>query len=508
MEKENIFAGCGKIVTKDLYIHRRELEQALLGRVSKNNHGSVSIVGMPRMGKSSLVYNTIVAHADDFYKENIIVVNIQMDTFSNPVFFLKNLADSVYDMLDEYNNADIKIQRKYEKVKESAIEDGVVKKIQVFFRTLLKEGKRVICVIDEFDHARKLFEKFPEGFSILRELAYQPDTDVTFIFVSRRMITELESISDISTLANILGNPIYVPCYSEDEIGSYYTRNEKYGITLDIQEKADVLKLTGSQPYWMDLLFKNYIKKINENNTLMGTFDNISGTLYDEYDGMLAILKEQKLENKLYQIIFGPADDYTFSDVQKLMDYGIIKIINDKATIFSEKLYDYMKLCSQSVNFYPLWNETEHLLRRMLKSCLEKKHGQMWESKLEEYQSINIKTDKCKTIGAYITEAIGLKSKVSTQPRVYKKNMNFTVVEGLTTAGIFSIFNYEVFYKDIIKDKTEFDRIARHICKARNPYQHNNDDFLDHDFKEQTKIYCKFLNKKITDWLQKNFSKR
>ena len=50
---QNIFAGYGKIVTGDLYIHRKALETELCNRtINYETYGSVSVVGMQRMGKS------------------------------------------------------------------------------------------------------------------------------------------------------------------------------------------------------------------------------------------------------------------------------------------------------------------------------------------------------------------------------------------------------------------------------------------------------------------------
>ena len=155
---------------------------------------------------------------------------------------------------------------------------------------------------------------------------------------------------------------------------------------------------------------------------------------------------------------------------------------------------------SKSVNFYPLWNETEHKLRFMLKSCLNSKYGENWEQQLDSYKDSNTEIDNCKTLGSYISDAILNKNRVKKQPKIYNAVMTYTIVEGLTTSGIFVLYKYEPFYEHIIKDIKEFDRIARHLCRARNPYQHNTDDFLTPDFKEQTKIYCKMIKKKIEEW--------
>lgn len=495
---ENIFAGYGKIVTDNLYIHRKYLEAELCNRtINYDTYGSVSVVGMQRMGKSSLVYNTIIKKAEDYYEKGIIIINCSMNSFATPESFFKGIVDAVYEVLEDYNDIDDKMERRYNKVIDASLKDGCVKNIQSFFKLLLKSGKRVICVIDEFDYSRKLFGNFNEGFNILRELAYQPETNVTFIFVSRRMVTELESSADISTLANILGKPIYVKGYSEEELNDYYLRGEKYGISLSDEEKKQVMDITGAQPYWLDILMYHYVENSSENREFENLFNENSGVLYNEFERLMALLNEQHLLNKLYQIVIGPAYDYTRADVQKLYDYGIIGIENGQAILQSKKLFEYMKMKEGMFDFYPLWNKTERRMRNLLKFKLKEKYGEIWEDKI---QSLYI-SPECHpmSLGRYLTDAAALQKIVAKQKDLYIQNASYSIIEALTTAGLFTFYlkEYTLFQSILGMDKNEFSKITGHLTRARNPYQHNNDDLIDPAFKNLTKGYCELLNKKI-----------
>jgi len=302
---QNIFAGYGKIVTGELYIHRESLEKELKNRtLNYDVYGSVSIVGMQRMGKSSLVYNTLISEAEHYYSKGIIIVSCSMNNFATPESFFKGMIDIIYEEFENHEDIDMKIERKYNKIRELQLEDGGIKNIQSFFKLIKKLGKRVILVIDEFDHSRKLFDKYPEGFNVLRELAYQPETNVTFIFVSRRMITELESVAEISTLANILGKPIYVKNYSDNELIEYFNRNKNYGIEISEEDKLKIVNITGAQPYWMDILMYHYIEAKDSKKDFESIFNETNGVLYSEYERFMILLDEQHLLNKLYQIVF------------------------------------------------------------------------------------------------------------------------------------------------------------------------------------------------------------
>lgn len=495
---ENIFAGYGKIVTGDLYIHRKRLETELCNRtINYETYGSVNVVGMQRMGKSSLVYNAIIKNEEEYYEKGIIVANCSMNNYANPESFFKGIVDAVYEVLEEHDDIDVKTERKYNKVVEASLEEGCVKSIQSFFKYLLKSGRRAICVIDEFDHSRKLFADFSEGFNILRQLTYQPETDVTFIFVSRRMVTELESTAGISNLANILGKPIYVKGYDGEELKKYYLRNEEYGIVISDDDKEKVMEITGAQPYWLDILMYHYVESAVENRTFENLFNENCGVLYNEYERLMSLLDEQHLLDKLYQIVIGPACDYTKADVQKLYDYGIIGIENEQATLQSKKLLEYMRMKEGTFDFYPLWNKTERRMRNLLKYKLKEKYGETWENQIKELYI----TPGCHhmSLGGYLTAAMDLQNKVANQKDLYIQNASYSIIEALTTAGLFAFYvkEYALFQTTLGMDKNEFSKITAHLTKARNPYQHNNDDLIDPAFKNLTKGYCELLNKKI-----------
>ena len=86
------------------------------------------------MGKSSLVYNTIVNKSEEYYDKGIVIVNCSMNSFATPESFFKGIVDAVYETLEEHDDLDAKIERRYNKVVEASLEEGCVKNIQKFFQ--------------------------------------------------------------------------------------------------------------------------------------------------------------------------------------------------------------------------------------------------------------------------------------------------------------------------------------------------------------------------------------
>ena len=561
---ENRFANVGNVMVGEAYIHRKELEDRLLKRTvtdDDNNYGSVNLVGLQRMGKSSLVYNTLAleAKAEEYYEKNIIIAQLSANTTSSADIFFKDLADAIYEVIDDHDDVDDRLKRYYEEFKSENIVDSGSSNLRRFFKRIKKAGKRVVCIIDEFDNCANIFEKFPAGFAILRQLAYEPETHVAFVFVSRRLAEELESKCEgISPFHNIL-EYIYVKGFSDEEMKDYYISCEKSGVKLNDEEKKTLMSITGGQPYWADILLKEYKDaKDNGENTDLGTiFNEKIDRIYKEYEHMLDLLKEQGqtrprkplgegehtldlledhgLKSKLYQLVFGPMDDCTKADIQTLYNYGVITD-NKKCTLISEKLYEYMKMKEREVKFYPLWHETETGLRKILKSKLKNTYKPDWETEvlnnylltdpegimetLKKYFLLSDKkSDSCNYRDTTYTRKQYLLSSDLSDAQGQKKNLEnaknydtvkldaeITILEAIYTKGLFLLCEFE--YKKLQMDKIfgdldKFIEKADHLKYARNTYQHNNDILLTEEYKKKTKEYCQELCDKMREYEKK-----
>lgn len=537
---ENRFANVGNVMVGEAYIRRKELEERLLERTVKyDDCGSVNLVGLQRMGKSSLVHNVFVTKKDKYYEKNIVIAQISANTVTSPDMFFKQLTEAVYEVIDEYDDIDDRLKRYYEEFKSENIVDSGSSNLRRFFKRIKKAGKRVVCIIDEFDNCANIFEKFPAGFAILRQLAYEPETHVAFVFVSRRLAEELESKCEgISPFHNIL-EYIYVKGFSDEEMDDYYISCKRSGLELSDEEKKTLISITGRQPFWSDILLKEYkkAKDNGENADLETIFNEKIDIIYKEYEHTLDLLEDQGLKNKLYQLVFGPMDDCTKADIQTLYNYGII-VDKEKCTLISEKLYEYMKMQEMNVNFYPLWHETETGLRKILKLKLDEKYKPDWEKNIllkyllsdpkgimkilekhffhddnpaDPYDYGKKKyTRKQYLLSSDLSEAKEQQKRLEKAKNydTIKLDAVITILEAIYTKGLFLLCEFE-YGKDkldleqIFGDKKKFIEKADHLKNARNTYQHNNDILLTDEYKKKTKDYCKELCDKIREYKEK-----
>ncbi|MBO7127080.1 AAA-like domain-containing protein [bacterium] len=536
----NRFACIGSEMTGDLYyIHRPELERILLERTVKYaKGGSINVVGLHRMGKSSLVHNTLVTKAEDFYKQNIIIARISADSKGNVNIFFKDMAKAVYKIMKKYGDIDDDLNDSYEAVKKlNVIEDGT-SELESFFEIIKESGKRVVLIIDEFDNVSKLFENYESGFGVLRTLASQEETRVAFVYVSRRTAEQIESkIQGVSEFHNNL-EVMYVKSFSDEELKEYFKINECSGVKLSDEEKKKLIEITGGQPYWSDILLAEYKKAKDKGITtdLEKIFQENRRRIYEEYGNMIRVLNEGKnpLGNKLYQLVFGPAEpDCTDLDADALYDYGII--VNKKnMQLISDKFKEYMELKEKEFNFYPIWHKTETGLREILKNKLEKQYRKEWENIiLDQYclkpkyimEKLNIYFFKNQKPEPYIDKDNQKKYyiknyflsdnlyKASDQKRKmlreneFKEDAVITLLEAIFTRGLFLLceFEYkELNFEKIFGNKDKFVEKALHLSEARNSYSHATDMLLKDGFKRKTKEYCEALCESIDKFLKKN----
>lgn len=513
---ENIYADYGNVIPPSRYIHRSKNEKEILSRLIENeNYGSIGLVGMQRMGKSSLAYNLFEVKRKELLEKKIMVIKLVMYEYKTPQSFFLAIADKALDVLEDLDDIPSKLERRYKRLQEMSVEDNGGERVRSFFKTIVSDlGYRVICIVDEFDYSKKIFENFPEGYFILRELAYQPENKIGFLFLSRHLMAELEAGVgfDVSNFSNILLSS-YLTTYTESEVEEYFKYLQNSGVAVTENVIEQYMDITGKMPYWMDILSFQYVNYLSAGKIvdLYQIFEENQEIFYGEFQRFFTLLEDQDLLKSLYQVILGPlGDDATPKQIARLKNYGLIYEDgqgNYKAV--SKYFRKFMVMKEQTVEFYPLWNRTEKLLRLTGARGLEKKYGAEWEDRLSlQY----VKDDdsprghgQYMTIGDYILSAQKQVEDMKNKSAVYEISANeITLLNGTTTGGLATILcaEYDDCFKEVFKmTKKEFKPLIDGITSARNPYDHNNDHLIKEEIKQQTTDNCSKLVKLMEEYL-------
>lgn len=333
----NPFADFGEIVTGDRFIGREIEIQAIQNRVLGDAYGNLAIMGLPRIGKSSLIWNALYLQKQKLKEKNILVIRLNIATIKNRDKFF-NLLISL--TLQSLKTVDIDFYNMLKKIKTEYDVSNENTDLEFFFE-LVKQRFRVLFILDEFDNASQLFKL--EDFQFLRELSINPETKICLITVSRRTIQEIEPEQGfISNFFGVFSDLRLLP-FSDDDLIDYWGWVQKKGIDISDEYKAEVLYLAGKHPFLIDLINYNMFNEINRTNILANSIFNdvkssIKLSLLNELDTILRLMKKENLSNTLVQLVNGPIIDVKKIQTEKLLKYGLLYRISPLAK-FGENYY-------------------------------------------------------------------------------------------------------------------------------------------------------------------------
>ena len=102
MNKENPFSDFGTIVHQDRFVGRAIDLQVVESRVVRPpDAGNLAVIGEPRIGKSSLLYKSIMDRREQFRARRIVPIWMNLATYESPVQFFRSLVERCVDELEE-----------------------------------------------------------------------------------------------------------------------------------------------------------------------------------------------------------------------------------------------------------------------------------------------------------------------------------------------------------------------------------------------------------------------
>src|SRR5689334_16179709 len=119
---ENPLGHWGKIVGTSNFLGREKALQAIDSRVFRSGR-SLAIVGLPRIGKSSLAYHAIMDQEQDLLKRKKVPIWISLGSHGSAYDFFFSLVYEPFAKLEELNwiNASLRtafseVERRFEQI--------------------------------------------------------------------------------------------------------------------------------------------------------------------------------------------------------------------------------------------------------------------------------------------------------------------------------------------------------------------------------------------------------
>lgn len=522
----NPFSDFGGIVHGDRFIGRKDFIKKISERVLGSSYGNLAIMGLPRVGKSSLAWHAIMDRKEELIRENTIPIFFETGSCVDSIALFKKMIILLYDEL-EFICEDEKYQKFATKIVDELKKEYDKNLVQKFFKLVKRFGYKTIYIFDEFDSVQSFFDK--ADFQFLRELSYNPDTHLCLVTCSRKTIEDIE-VKD-GAISNFAGtcSDLRLGMFSEEDVYEYW---EHFGTCLKVDNlyKNVISYYTGNHPWLMDKV-NNKMFDLDITNDLMSKFDNVKLELMEILDNLVSTIEKEHLLDSAIQVVVGPFYNSDQKQIEKLLKYEFIKKVQPEHkellfsgmrvgpswdgycyTCFSDYgTLDFYRRYYANVPYVSLWSDTENLLRYSVKEFLKINFSDDWENELTSYLMSNppfpafpldkwknnlksLKTNKDKMIQNFPTMAGG------------------HLVDFTLTSQIFDLFirpNWKWFNTYIFKGrKEEWNSKFEFLTILRNPVAHNN---AIENMEEEMRIareYCQEVSAAIKEWQKNRFTQK
>ena len=137
-ELENPYADYGKIVRGERFIGRKNIINVIESRIVRpTNIANLAIIGVHRIGKSSLAYKTIIEQKDKFISQKILPIWMNLSSYKQSLQFFRSLVDECVNEMEDLNWLTAEIQRSADRVLEN---EDPWNQIRRFFKKTQEAG--------------------------------------------------------------------------------------------------------------------------------------------------------------------------------------------------------------------------------------------------------------------------------------------------------------------------------------------------------------------------------
>ncbi|MDE0554025.1 MAG: AAA-like domain-containing protein, partial [Candidatus Poribacteria bacterium] len=368
----NPFADYGRIIHGDRFIGRKTIINNIENRIiHPNTPGNLAIIGMHRIGKSSLAHKAIIEEKNNLTGKGTLPIWMGVASYDLSSDFFHALVKRCVREMKRLNWLSDEVQELADYALETKDSWDEIKD---FFMEVKEIGYRMLLILDEFDHTRHLF-KGNTAFQRLRELADYPDYGFSLVLTSRRSIRDIERLAGSTSPFHNIFQVQRLGMFNDEDLKIYFALFSSIGLQISDTDRERILFYCGAHPYLLEMLGCEIVEMFSQNREQETDVDKAANAIFqsvfEHYDDMIRLLREDGTLNKLLQILFGPVIDVKQIDVTELQNYGLIQLTeNGTYTAYSEHFHDYLKLHERSTEFtadlWPVWRDTEKALREVI----------------------------------------------------------------------------------------------------------------------------------------------
>ena len=385
----NPFASPTEEVEGDDFVGRKSvLAEMHRDVVYPNKISNYHVVGLPRIGKSSLLKAFREKVRQNHYNLDLVVIYISLDKCENSEAMWREIGKELCIELRRKLSSSNKYvafeeELEFEGINENNIDYDYVCSVAKCMKVVDFFG---LVLIDEFDKFSTIASKATVG--NFRTLITSSDYGIRAVIASRRMVERIEREiegavnADVSTLAPIFINGCKLKMFNGEDMTDYWaTIGKKIGRTISEKYIQEVQYYVGNHPcllnllngcYWAEHESKNYI---SNDSTSLNLNNELLNKLHDAFDwAVWRDMKKWQLLRSLILSTWGPDENIPNEELSELDRYGVIsknQILTEPdgpiRIAISRYFTEWMNLKRYILPFGDEWSKAEGNMRKIVK---------------------------------------------------------------------------------------------------------------------------------------------
>lgn len=484
------------------------------------------VVGLPRIGKSSLLKAFREKVRQNHYNLDLIVIFISLDKCKDSEAMWqmigKELRKELRRKLSSSNKyAAFEEELEFEGIDENNIDYDYVCSVAKCMKVV---GFFGLVLIDEFDNFSTIASKATVG--NFRTLFNSSDYGIRAVIASRRMVERIEREiegavnADVSTLAPIFINGCKLKMFNEEDMTDYWTTiGKKIGRTISEKYIQEIQYHVGNHPcllnllngcYWAENESKNYI---SNDSTSLNLNNELLNKLHDAFDwAVWRDIKRWQLLRSLILSTWGPDENIPNEELSELDRYGVIskdQILTEPdgpiRIAISRYFTEWMNLKRYILPFGDEWSKAEGNMRKIVKCFCD----DMYQG--DEAKMINhLETKNANSIEVGVEPRYTAKGRFSSMRSKMEKcinkypDMSSSLIDYSDPSDLPEIFfkrEWHWFGQVFGKTWNDWREKFYTINEVRNIKAHNNSGIPQARI-ELAKNYCHEVNERIEGYLR------
>jgi len=409
MRRRNLYSY-GPSVSGDQFVGRRAELQQLESRILDHQIPlPCSIVGEARIGKSSLLtaFEQIIQEEQ---RSDLLYLRYDMSSDFREIgeeeeeqhgragtsTFYRNFVTRISADLGDYQVFD---HRSAQRAGDVHLQPLMMANIQHFFRSIHRAGYCLLLILDEFDATTTYFRFDPTGWKLLRALGSDQNYGLSYLFASRRPILVLEQDAGISSnLANIF-ETIRLGLMPDDEARVLVEEPiKRSGLAWNPEHSALIQRTGGNHPYCLQMICSHLFRQC-EQKTIPPDLEEtlLIRQLHVPYavlfEAQRRRLERSQLFDPLLRIALGVPGHIEDRQIEELLLLGHLlpaEKERNRFRPFSLAFDYYLRACGMQEQLWPLIEETENTLQRLVERQYRALFGERW---LDEIRARNARLE-------------------------------------------------------------------------------------------------------------------